>query len=181
MKYTVLMRCPSASKQVHRGVEPVLAPVRRDIREPLPVVVAQLLPLQAHGHDAFRPRKRAHCFPGAIWVQCRLPERRAGGGVAQVIIELAVGGGGWRQHGREARAAGDIGVHIGGHVLPRRPRRSDHRHRRVHLAPVRLASGFEVVDLHRHVCAPADFQCLRQPFEKLICLRAQMRHQGHQW
>ena len=162
-------------EEVYRGIEPVRTSVGGDCGECLPVVVVQLRAFQPHRHNAVRPRKCAHCLPCAIRMQRGFTDRGAGGRIAQVLIELAIGGGPGRQHRRKPRSPRNVWVHIRRHVSPRCPCRRDRRYCRCHLSPVRLPRRLEVIHLYRHVCTLANLQRFRQPFEELICLRAQMR------
>ena len=80
-----------------------------------------------------------------------------------------------RHRGVEPGRAGGVGVHVGGDLQALLPRRLDLRDHLVHLRPVRLAGGLEVVDLGRDLRLAADADQLVDRFEQAVPLAAHVR------
>ena len=89
-----------------------------DLGQPLPGVLLVVLLLEADRHDVLDSGAGHLRLPVAGGVQRRLADLGAHLRIAQVLEEFAARRGPGRQTGREAGAAGDVGVHVGGDVEP---------------------------------------------------------------
>ena len=80
-----------------------------------------------------------------------------------------------RHRGIEARRARRVGVHVGRDAQALAPRRLDVRERVVHLRPVRLAAGLQVIDLRRRARAARDVDRLVHGLDEAMAFAAHVR------
>ena len=96
----------------------------------------------------------------------------AGVGVSQPLQQTAARRRPGRQQGRQPRPPGDVGVHVGLHVLTCRSGRVDLGNGQMRLVVIADARGLQVVDLHRDARPPSDLQGLVHRFEQPVALGA---------
>ncbi len=162
-------------EEVEDGLVPVHAEIGRDLRQSPSLVFLEVRVRELREDDALRRGLLAEVLPEAGRVAHLLEDLRPGLGIAQVLVQLAVGRRPRRDTGGEPGPGAGVGIHIGGDVDAAGPCLVDLRDCRLHLRPVLPAGGFQVVDLGDHAGRPGDLQLLVDGLEELVTLRAEVR------